>query len=467
MPLHTPPRSRSPSDSDSDFGPHPIVAWLEGLLLPSPPLYSSKRKHALIMTGHQPDAKRRRTGDQNEAEDEEEDLDRTPRADRFNLQCGKKKKKSTKSTTSALTDTGDSVSVDSGRSVKQISDTLFAFEPIVGRDYDPKDLPVRLADIFKRVKLFSISRSVLPNRLKASNPPLLPDDPDNEYLAFDNDNSRDLLGPIPNQDTVDRILRRTKVSHNHCEAEWNCRIHTAILSAAFENLTFDGIIDFLNCSVAKIERRLLPQYGSQKTRNVDFAVVLQMDTQEANSVNALAAWDTDFSINQTLYSPLRRAPIAISLEIKPAAEQWRSAELQVGIWVGAYFKRLQELLAMHEKQEDTMEPLSALPLLVVQGSKWHFLIAERKRGEGKQTTIWGPIQFGDSCNELGVYQIIATLQYLGKWATTEYREWFDRKVLRLPVAGSAAAASIVDSVIDTEPRAGGGLETNSLVKDTE
>ncbi|KAF2142270.1 uncharacterized protein K452DRAFT_318537 [Aplosporella prunicola CBS 121167] len=397
MPLHTPPRSRSRSDSDSDFGPHPIIAWLKGLPLPSPPLHSSKRKHALIIAGHQPDTKRRRTGDQNE-----------------------KKKKSTKSTTSASTDTGDSVSEDSGRSIKQISDTLFAFEPIVGRDYDLKDLPARLADMFKRVKLFSISRSVLPNRLKASDPPLLPDDPDNEYLAFDNDNSRDLLGPIPNQDTVD----------------------------------------------PKIERRLLPQYGSQKTRNVDFAVVLQMDTQEANSVNALAAWDTDFSINQTLYSPLRRAPIAISLEAKPAAEQWRSAELQVGIWVGAHFKRLQELLAMHEKQEDTMEPLPALPLLVVQGSKWHFLMAERERGEGKQTTIWGPIQFGDSCNELGVYQIIATLQYLGKWATTEYREWFDRKVLRLPVAGSAAAASIVDSVMDAEPRTGGGLENNSMVKDT-
>ncbi|KAF2135320.1 uncharacterized protein K452DRAFT_303628 [Aplosporella prunicola CBS 121167] len=467
MPLHTPPpsllRSLNHLDScadDNEPASFPIVAWLESLPpslpLPSPPL-SPKRKRTLsTMAGGQSNAKRRRTGDQNEAEDDqEESLDTTPRAGRS------RSNKSTKSTTTS-TDTAESISVGSGRSVKQLGDTFFAAEPIVAKDYDPDDIPASLSAMFKQIKRFSRGIGVLPARLMASSP-LLQDD-DDGYLAFDTDNSRDRFGPVPSQYTINRIVHRTKATRDHCEAEWNCHLHTAILTAAFENTTFDNAIDFHNCSAARIEKRLLPAYGSQKSCQVDFAVVLQTDAQELDVMRALAAGNIDFSINQTLYTPFKRAPVAISLETKVTGEKWRPAELQVGIWVAAQFKRLQELLEAGEKDGDAVEPLPALPLLVIQGRNWHFLMAERRRGQGEQTTIWGPIQFGDSCSKLGVYQIIATLQYLGKWATTEYREWFDRKVLRVPAA--TAAGSATGTGIDTEPRTSGGLEANGVATDT-
>lgn len=107
---------------------------------------------------------------------------------------------------------------------------------------------------------------------------------------------------------------------------------------------------------------------------VDFAIVLnsssENDTTIENASTSVRA--TVDSFNQTFYPPIRLKPIAISIESKLPGKNWDDAQIQVSTWAAAQFNKYEQLMSDSGKQ---ISQLPILPLLVVQGNEWYFLIA--------------------------------------------------------------------------------------------
>jgi len=74
------------------------------------------------------------------------------------------------------------------------------------------------------------------------------------------------------------------------------------------------------------------------------------------------------TVNQTMYDPVRRQPIAISIETKTPDGSEQTAMVQLGVWVAAHFDRLRML-----SHEDLVS--LTLPLLYVSGAEWFLLFA--------------------------------------------------------------------------------------------
>ena len=58
-----------------------------------------------------------------------------------------------------------------------------------------------------------------------------------------------------------------------------------------------------------------------------------------------------------------------------------------------------------------------LPCIIIQGQDWKLAITTRK---GPQTVFWKDIDIGSTKSVLGIYQLINSLQLLGKWARDDY-----------------------------------------------
>lgn len=84
--------------------------------------------------------------------------------------------------------------------------------------------------------------------------------------------------------------------------------------------------------------------------------------------------------NPTAHDPISRFPIAVLIETKRSGGDRQKAEYQVGIWASALFARFRQLFRV---AGTTPSAMVALPLLVVDGSSWTFLVATTSVDEGQ------------------------------------------------------------------------------------
>lgn len=164
-------------------------------------------------------------------------------------------------------------------------------------------------------------------------------------------------------------------------------------------------------------------------RRIGFALVLEPTPKRTKSLKAIGIE----LCNQTDYTPLRRTPIAVSIETKTKDGNENEAEAQIGIWVAAQFKHLRESLG-------DIPPF--LPLLIVVGTEWHLLVARQEEQQDEEqdeeqsepssigmktykAIIWSRHLLGKSSRISGVFQIIAALGMLCRWAATDYNEWWE------------------------------------------
>lgn len=106
--------------------------------------------------------------------------------------------------------------------------------------------------------------------------------------------------------------------------------------------------------------------------------------EAANAIDALRAGLPCQSINHSDFGPLRRDPVAVSVETKRAGAGGEEARLQVGTWHAAQWKLLAGLVA------DAGGDLAALPFLpavIVTGHDWAFACTTR---EGRRTVCSVP-----------------------------------------------------------------------------
>jgi hypothetical protein len=70
--------------------------------------------------------------------------------------------------------------------------------------------------------------------------------------------------------------------------------------------------------------------------------------------------------------------------------------------------------------------IPALPLLVVQGVKWHFNYFEIR---SDSATRWAQVTVGDTATIRGVYMVFAAMRRLTEWTTVVYCPWFIENIL--------------------------------------
>ena len=141
-------------------------------------------------------------------------------------------------------------------------------------------------------------------------------------------------------------------------------------------------------------------------------------------LDGLSRFDT--KANPTEYIELQSAPLGIPIETKANGGD---AYKQLSVWAFALFA--------HLRSEFGAAP-DFLPLIHVNGPSWELCIATQEnrptplgshKGPTQLTTvIHNGLNFGNSTEPAGVYQIVATLSYLFEWVGTKYFTWFEGQV---------------------------------------
>ncbi|KAM5347798.1 hypothetical protein ACJ41O_007622 [Fusarium nematophilum] len=252
--------------------------------------------------------------------------------------------------------------------------------------------------------------------------------------AFSSDRSD--LGQVPSHKTVLRLLRIAEecLTNKHDEASWNVLVHSRVLSLALQpddDDPFSDLVNFLPCSSASIIGKYLPPLSLSK--RVDFCICIDTSfssPQIQTTITSLRNRLADRAINHTGYYALRRRPIAISIETKQLDQGWERATPQLSVWQASHWNFLQELNGMARTASPTHQDIMPvfLPCIIIQGQDWKLAITTR---EGPQTVFWKDIDIGSTKSVLGIYQLINSLQPLGKWARDDYWPLLQRLFLKV------------------------------------
>lgn len=99
------------------------------------------------------------------------------------------------------------------------------------------------------------------------------------------------------------------------------------------------------------------------------------------------------------------------------------AELMGGVWLAAWFGRVDRFNPVPSKVPGTPTDLPFLPVLVVLGEKWQLCFAFNGDAE---INVCGPVDIGSTSNLRRSYRLLAVLRLLAGWVAGEFRGWVER-----------------------------------------
>jgi len=209
------------------------------------------------------------------------------------------------------------------------------------------------------------------------------------------------------------------------EPEWNSAVHYPLIKLALKSFWLSKGIWFHDISTARIsESSLLPGITSKakkvQSKMVDYAMVIRPAKDLLYRIKDLLRENDGFSINQTDARYVRFKPIGLSIETKRGGIDEDKANTQLGTWVSAHFAKLSQLT-----RGDGHLPL--LPLILIQGHTWEFMIAHKVNA--RTIEIYRDQSLGDTGSMLGIYQLLAALRRLAQWIDEVLRPWFETHVL--------------------------------------
>ncbi|KAF9629069.1 hypothetical protein BFW01_g10272 [Lasiodiplodia theobromae] len=312
---------------------------------------------------------------------------------------------------------------------------------MVVRDFEMDRLPFPLAVVVQGIYTIKTGRHVFYYEDQEKGPRSPETDRDSQSLE---DVQRPYYAPVVTRDALQKIVGVARECSNgkHCVADWNARVHLAVLDLALHNPSFTERICFMNCNTAQLQpESLVPSWPhlteyQLTSKMVDFVVCLRFDNDddlECMRDILLESNPQSLSINQTLHDRLIAAPIALSIFTKRPDQTWDEAQLQISVWVAAQFKRLNQLVQCRWGGEWRKHAYDFLPFIIIDGHEWSFLAASLN-GIG-QTVICRKIMFSDTMTESGVQQILAVLHWIAVWVQRTYRRWFYESVLDMAMPG--------------------------------
>ena len=251
------------------------------------------------------------------------------------------------------------------------------------------------------------------------------------------ENQSDKVDPST-EEVFDEVIKIKKAStdcrkDDVAEPEWNSAVHYPLLKLALTGYWRSRGIWFHDVSTARIsDPSLLPGiYARSKkvqSKMVDYAMVIRplrenpvIEAPMTQRIKNKLRETDNFSINHTDARYVRFAPIGLSIESKRGAIGADTSTTQLGTWVSAHFTKLRQLL----DNEDTEIP--PLPLIMIQGDDWRFMIAHEVSGE--RIIIYRSLRLGETDSVLGTYQLLGALKRIAEWIDDELRVWFELHVL--------------------------------------
>ncbi|OBS20351.1 hypothetical protein FPOA_06723 [Fusarium poae] len=236
-------------------------------------------------------------------------------------------------------------------------------------------------------------------------------------------------------DILAEAVEATRLSKG--ESAWNAQVHYPLLKLAFsqfpllrpETITNAQIVkdfrprsnSFASSSASASSSSLLSGDSSRWTETlsssahkmVDFALALIPDAGLQTKMDCFLRTQQHETINQTMYTALTKRPAPLFIETKTMSGSGTRSQVQLGIWVASWFQRLRAVGSAKEA--------IPVPLIQVSGNTWHVIFASDEND--KVTLVDQTIRIGDTASMVGMYQLMAALRVIGKWADTEFRAW--------------------------------------------
>ncbi|KAH7245608.1 hypothetical protein BKA59DRAFT_476007 [Fusarium tricinctum] len=268
---------------------------------------------------------------------------------------------------------------------------------------------------------------------------------------------RELLGMTPSPNVVGRILYQAQFCHasGASQADWNIEVIQRILEASLRPVVGPASsqpIDFRSSTTATV----IPEYNTDSLhpRQTEFSIYIEPacdpDSRISRQVHNFCQSLPCGTFNHLNLPTLRARPIAFSIETLQDNTVGYPG-LRKGASMLPHWKFLDDLLASRDqayqarrKWEWENDPASHansealarivgfpefLPGIVIQGHKWHLVIAIPKGGK---MAFCEKISFGNTASSKGIYQIICVLQLLKHWVREFYWPWLRRLLLHWP-----------------------------------
>ncbi|KAH6961898.1 hypothetical protein BKA56DRAFT_499600 [Ilyonectria sp. MPI-CAGE-AT-0026] len=237
-------------------------------------------------------------------------------------------------------------------------------------------------------------------------------------------------------------------SSNASEAAWNSDVHSPLLKIALKPSKKPLLRRHVLTS-SRISPAFIPPmqegscYDVAGSKMVDYGIALHPedgDPLDLSIRRALAHLPVhSHHLNQTAYDPIRFAANAVSIETKTGANGLQEARLQVGIWIAAWYTRMQQLLrrtmAQEEETQDEkndqedgetsgkIELLIPVPVVIVIEHEWKLFFACDR---GNKIDIIGHITIGDTKSLDGLFIIVAVIRRLATWIQDDFRTWLEK-----------------------------------------
>ncbi|KAL9593176.1 MAG: hypothetical protein Q9179_006050 [Wetmoreana sp. 5 TL-2023] len=345
-----------------------------------------------------------------------------------------------------------------GKSVNQIrsldSYTIYDLEEcepkVLMREYDwveknMKEVPQEVMSLFKRLE--RISTKVFPSELKAA----FKEDASDPSKPKPSPKANEFLSPssslFPPQrldhlkEVLDHTVYKSKQDYRKAAHERDWAAVGAGVLLEFE-LWSSQHIRLLNIETVAIEVtdfRIRTQHGqilqwdeeinaptstasNQEgctiSRMVDWAMALDLSEREERIVQRGNTTLPSYlrSVNQTS-SWIRSFPIFLDIEMKKTHSD-RDPKVQLAVWAcGAMLKR-------RWHGWDTRMPM---PGITVTGPIWEYFIFFELNGE---LIMIGPYNMGSTKELHGMWKVANCLQILIEWGKNEYRQWWEKTVLK-------------------------------------
>ncbi|KAF5002748.1 hypothetical protein FGRMN_145 [Fusarium graminum] len=268
---------------------------------------------------------------------------------------------------------------------------------------------------------------------------------------------RNKLGATPHMGIVNKILYQAQFCQTSgaSQADWNIEVTQRILEASLRPLSGPGcsqLVDFRSSTTATI----IPEYNTDtlRPRQTDFSIYIDpacdTDPQVSRQVHTFRQSLPRSTFNHVDLPTLHARPIALSVETLQD-NTMGFAGLRKGVSMLPHYKFLQALTlkkceasetrrnwelqndaGMHadpEVRTATPRLLDFLPGIVIQGHKWHLVIAVP---QGDKMGFYERISFGSTTSSKGIYQIICVLQLLQHWAREIYWPWLRNLLMKWP-----------------------------------
>ncbi len=210
-------------------------------------------------------------------------------------------------------------------------------------------------------------------------------------------------------------------ARNVAEPSWNAEVHSRLLYLALCGYWKSHGVWCEDITTARIsDKSLLAKVGTTPiaSKLVGYAIMIdpdsEMERRSARTADAMTRTST-VSINCTNAEYIQFRPIAVSIATIRETSSNGDLYQQLGTWVSAHYLKLSQLAK-------TKGPLPAPPLLTVDGHRWRFMIAVwHVESDGYRLEILSSLPLGETSSLSGVYQILAAIRRLAKWADEDYR----------------------------------------------